>query len=255
MLDILTIRWLLKFVCTIFMCTKALMKATKLKKQNKWNEYKPIVDEVIRNDMQRLMDDAKIKFVVNGLENVPKDEPVIYTPNHTGAFDFPTILLTPPNPPAFMAKRELARVPFAKPWFNVMDCVFVERDNKESARRSLNRAIDLVKNGRSLAIFPEGTRSKNGELGEFKGGAMKIAMETGAKIVPMVIDGTRDRYETNGKLTPGTVYVTFLPPIETKGLSKEEFFKMPGQLRSLISNERAKQRAERKKENVIEAVI
>jgi 1-acyl-sn-glycerol-3-phosphate acyltransferase len=80
-------------------------------------------------------------------------------------------------------------------------------------------------------------------LGEFRGGAMKIAMETGAKIVPVLIEGTRARLEETGNITAGTVYVTYLDPIETKGLSKEEFFEMPAKLRAVLQNERDKQRA------------
>jgi 1-acyl-sn-glycerol-3-phosphate acyltransferase len=96
----------------------------------------------------------------------------------------------------------------------------------------------MEKNGRSLVIFPEGTRSKNGQLGKFKGGAMKIAMETGAKVVPVLIEGSRERLEATGNITPGTVYVTFLDPIETKGLTKDDFFKMPDEIRELLQKER-----------------
>ena len=95
----------------------------------------------------------------------------------------------------------------------------------------------------SIVIFPEGTRSKTGELGEFKGGAMKIAMETGAKVVPVLLEGTRERLEATGNVTAGKVFVTFLDPIETKGLTKEDFFKMPAQIREIIGKEREVQRA------------
>ena len=100
----------------------------------------------------------------------------------------------------------------------------------------------MVKNGRSIVIFPEGTRSKNGELGEFKGGAMKIAMETGAKVVPVLLEGTRERFEETGNITSGTVYVKFLDPISTEGLTRDDFFKMPAEIRTLIQNERDKRK-------------
>ena len=74
---------------------------------------------------------------------------------------------------------------------------------------------------------------------------MKIAMETGAKVVPVVLDGTRERLDETGRMTPGTVYVTFLPAIETKGLTKDDFFAMPDKIRDMIDAEREKQRAER----------
>jgi 1-acyl-sn-glycerol-3-phosphate acyltransferase len=136
----------------------------------------------------------------------------------------------------------------------VLDCVFVDRKKKNGSRSSLYEAIEMVKSGRSLVIFPEGTRSKDGKLGEFKGGAMKIAMETGAKVVPVLIEGSRERLEETGNIVPGTVYVTFLDPIETKGLTKDDFFAMPEQIRALIQNERDKQRAEKSQENNFEIV-
>jgi 1-acyl-sn-glycerol-3-phosphate acyltransferase len=134
---------------------------------------------------------------------------------------------------------------------DAVDCVFVDRSNKNSAHSSLQQAIDAVKDGRSIVVFPEGTRSKTGELGEFRGGAMKIAMETGAKVVPVLIEGTRARLEETGNVTAGTVYVTYLDPIETKGLTKEDFFQMPAQIRALLLNERAKM-SQKTKTDIVE---
>ena len=172
----------------------------------------------------------------------------------TNMFDIPAVFLNAPTMPMFIAKKELSMFPFLKQWMWVLDCVFVDRQKKNGSRSSLQEAIEMVKSGRSLVIFPEGTRSKNGELGEFKGGAMKIAMESGAKVVPVLIEGTRARLEETGNITAGTVYVTFLPPIETKGLEKEDFFKMPQQIRAMIQNERDRQRAEKETETKSEKV-
>jgi 1-acyl-sn-glycerol-3-phosphate acyltransferase len=141
-----------------------------------------------------------------------------------------------------MAKKELGKIPVLKNWMDAVDCVFVDRNNKNSAHSSLQQAIDAVNDGRSIVVFPEGTRSKTGELGEFRGGAMKIAMETGARVVPVLLEGTRDRLEATGNVTAGTVNVTYLDPIETKGLTKDEFFKMPAEIRALIQAERDKQK-------------
>ena len=174
--------------------------------------------------------------------------------SNAGMFDIPAIILNTPEPPIFIAKKELKSIPVLSDWMYVLDCVFVDRKNKDGARSSLHDAIEMVKNGRSLVIFPEGTRSKNGQLGKFKGGAMKIAMETGAKVVPVLIEGSRARLEETGNITSGTVYVTFLPPIETKGLEKEDFFKMPQQIRAMLQNERDKQNAEKQAEITSEIV-
>ena len=214
-----------------------------MKRNMSWHEYRPTVDKEIKDWLRPLIDMAGVDFVVSGQEKVPRGVPVIYTPNHASAFDIPAIVLTAPDSPIFMAKKELGQIPFLKSWMDAVDCVFVDRANKQSAHSSLQNAIDAVRDGRSLVIFPEGTRSKDGELGQFRGGAMKIAMETGATIVPVLLEGTRARLEETGNVTAGTVYVTYLDPIETTGLTKDDFFAMPQQLRALLQNERDKQKA------------
>ena len=249
-----TIKWYTKFITSLLGYTPQLKVAMKLKKEDKWDEYKPFVDKHVKEWLTPLIDLAGVKFVVKGAENVPTGEPIIYTPNHAGMFDIPAVFLNAPTMPMFIAKKELSMFPFLKQWMWVLDCVFVDRKNKDGARSSLHNAIEMVKNGRSLVIFPEGTRSKDGKLGKFKGGAMKIAMETGAKVVPVLIEGSRARLEETGNVTPGTVYVTFLPAIETKGLTKDDFFAMPEQIRALLQNERDKQSSEKQTESSLEIV-
>lgn len=241
-MNLFTIKWFGKFFSSLIKLNPELKKIQELRKDKTWQEYKPIVDEHLYNWLNPLIDMAGVNFVAKGKEKVPTDRAVIYTPNHAGAFDIPAIVLNAPAPPMFMAKKELGKLPLLKNWMEVLDCVFVDRSNKNSAHSSLHDAIEKVKTGRSLVIFPEGTRSKTGELGEFRGGAMKVAMETGATIVPVLIEGSRDRLEATGNVTAGTVYVTFLDPIDTVGLTKEEFFAMPQQIRALIQAERDRQR-------------
>lgn len=235
-----TLKWFAKFFTSLVERNKKLKEVREMKRTMPWREYRPTVDKEIKDWLRPLIDMAGVDFVVQGQEKIPLGEPIIYTPNHAGAFDIPAIVLTAPDSPIFMAKKELGQIPFLKDWMDAVDCVFVDRSNKTSAHSSLQQAIDAVADGRSLVIFPEGTRSKTGELGEFRGGAMKIAMETGAKVVPVLIEGTRARLEETGNVTAGTVHVTYLDPIETKGLTKEDFFSMPAQIRALLLNERIK---------------
>lgn len=237
-----TIKWFTKFFTTLLERKDKLKKVQEMKKTQSWREYRPFVDEVLYSWLNPMVDMAGVKFVATGVEKIPENEPIIYTPNHAGAFDIPAIVLTAPKPPIFMAKKELGKIPVLKNWMDAVDCVFVDRNNKNSAHSSLQQAIDAVNDGRSIVVFPEGTRSKTGELGEFRGGAMKIAMETGARVVPVLLEGTRDRLEATGNVTAGTVNVTYLDPIETKGLTKDEFFNMPAEIRALIQAERDKQK-------------
>lgn len=239
-----TAKWFAKFFTSLLDRSKELKKVEEMKKTMSWREYRPFVDEVLYGWLNPMVDMAGVNFVAKGVEKIPENQPVIFTPNHAGAFDIPAICLTAPKPPIFMAKKELGKIPVLKKWMDAVDCVFVDRANKKSAHSSLQQAIDAVNDGRSIVIFPEGTRSKNGEIGEFRGGAMKIAMETGAVVVPVLLEGTRDRLEATGNVTAGTVYVTYLDPVETKGLEKEDFFKMPPQIRQMLVDEREKQKKE-----------
>lgn len=239
-MDKFTIKWGAKFLNSLLKLNPELKKAKALKEQGIWREYKSFVDKQLYGWLNPLIDMAGVSFNVYGKENIPQNEPVIYTPNHAGMFDIPAIILNTPEPPIFIAKKELKSIPVLSDWMYVLDCVFVDRNNKNSARSSLHDAIEMVKNGRSIVVFPEGTRSKDGSLGKFKGGAMKIAMETGAKVVPVLLRGTRERLEEKGEVVPGEVDVVFLPSIETKGLTKEEFFEMPEKIRQLIKAENEK---------------
>lgn len=239
-----TLKWGAKFVTSLVKCNPALKKAKELKEKGTWDEYKSFVDKQLYDWLNPLVDLAGVTFVVKGKEKIPENEPIIYTPNHSGAFDIPAIILNTPQAPIFIAKKELRALPLIKDWMDVMDCVFVDRNNKNKARSSLHDAIEMVKKGRSIVVFPEGTRSKTGELGPFKGGAMKIAMETGAKVVPVLLEGTRGCLEETGNITAGEISVTFLDPINTQGLTKEDFFKMPEQIREIIIKEREKQQKE-----------
>ncbi len=244
-MNVHTIKWFTKFFTSLVSRNKKLKEIRQMKKTMSWQEYRPTVDAELVDWLTPLIDMAGVNFVVKGQEKIPVNEPVIFTPNHAGAFDIPAIVLTTTNSPIFMAKKELGQIPLLKAWMDVVDCVFVDRANKQSAHSSLQNAIDAVKDGRSLVIFPEGTRSKTGEIGEFRGGAMKIAMETGAKVMPVLIEGTRARLEETGNVTSGTVYVTYLDAIQTKGLTKDDFYKMPSEIRAMLQNEREKQRAQK----------
>ncbi|MBO5064570.1 MAG: 1-acyl-sn-glycerol-3-phosphate acyltransferase [Clostridia bacterium] len=232
-----TIKWGSKFLSSLLKLNPELKKAKALKEEGDWRKYKSFVDGCLCGWLNPLIAKAGVNFNVYGKENIPENEPIIYTPNHAGIFDIPSIILNAPEPPIFIAKKELKSVPVLSDWMYVLDCVFVDRNNKNSARSSLHEAIEMVKNGRSVVVFPEGTRSKDGTLGEFKGGAMKIAMETGAKVVPVLLRGTRERLEEKGEIVPGEIDVVFLPYIKTKGLSREDFFSMPEKIRQLIKEE------------------
>lgn len=199
-------------------------KAKRYKREGRQAE----VDEIMRVQcdrwVHRLFRHIKLNLTVTGQENLPQnDEPVVFVSNHQSYLDIPIFLSYLDKPHALMAKRELGKVPFLGGWMNILDCVYVGRDDIRAAAQALRDAEEIVKGGRSIVICPEGTRSMSDELGDFKAGAVRVALRTGARIVPLAIDGSYKLLEGNRyRLQGADVRLVILPQVDTKDLSKEE---------------------------------
>ena len=157
--------------------------------------------------------------------------------NHRSYYDIPLLLAGLDEPYGILAKEELGKIPLLNRWMKLLGCVFVQRDDVRASVRALNDATAIVESGRSFIIFPEGTRYKGeeGGAGEFKAGAFRIAVKTGAPVVPVAISGARGLFEAHGnRATPGTVYVRVLPPIQTAGMSRAEQKQLPDAVRQTI---------------------
>ena len=119
----------------------------------------------------------------------------------------------------------------------LLGCLYVERDDVRASLQALKDGAAIVRGGESFVIFPEGTRYKGeeGGVGEFKAGAFRIAIKTGAPVVPVAISGARALYESHNYIVhPGSVRVTILPAIQTAGMSKEEQRQLPEAVRQNI---------------------
>lgn len=229
-----TFKWFSQVVFSLLKLVPKMKKGVKLKNTGELKNYKPFVDEQLRKWLNPLVKSAGVEFEVIGKENIPENEAVIYVPNHQGLFDMPALILNTPTPCGFIAKKELKKVPIVRTWMWLLDCVFIDRQNKREARVAIKESVELIKKGRSMVIFPEGTRSRDGVPLPFKSGVMMIAKETKAKIVPVALEGVIERFEGSGNITPGKVRVTFLPVVETENLSRDELKAIPDMLREKI---------------------
>ncbi len=170
---------------------------------------------------------ARVK--VTGRENIPDDQPVLYVANHRSIFDilcgYPLVKRTC----GFTSKVELERIPLVSWYMKHMHCVFLERDNIKQQLGEILKCIKYIKEGASIWIFPEGTRSQDKNvLLPFKEGSMKIASKTGCLIIPVAITGTDDVWENHFPWVRKTkVTYSFGKPIDLKTLSKEDQ-KFPG---------------------------
>ena len=196
-----------------------------------------LVDRHIPRWSRGILKVTGVTLTVEGLENIPKEGPCVFVGNHRSYYDIPLLLASLDKPHGILAKEELGKIPLLNRWMKLLGCVFVQRDDLRASVRALNDATAIVESGRSFIIFPEGTRYKGeeGGAGEFKAGAFRIAVKTGAPVVPVAISGARGLFEARGnRATPGTVYVRVLPPIQTAGMSRAEQKQLPDAVRQTI---------------------
>lgn len=165
-----------------------------------------------------------IKRTVIGEENVPKDQAVLYVGNHRSIFDIVLAYPRVPNPTGFIAKKEILKVPLLNIWMIYMDCLFLDRSDIRKGLEMVLTAIDKVKNGISIFIYPEGTRNKtDAPLGEFHKGSFKIAQKSGCPIVPVVINHSDEIFEKHIPFIRRTkVTIEYCKPIVLSDLSKED---------------------------------
>lgn len=174
---------------------------------------------------------------IEGLDNIPKDTACVFVCNHRSYYDIPLLLAYLDQPYGILAKEELEKIPLLNRWMKLLGCVFVRRDDVRASVRALNDATAIVESGRSFVIFPEGTRYKGeeGGAGEFKAGAFRIAIKTGAPVVPVAMTGARALFENHGnRCSPGAVRIKVLPPIQTAGMSRAEQKQLPDAVRQTI---------------------
>ena len=196
-----------------------------------------IVNEHIPHWSRGILKVTGVSLSVDGLDNIPKDRACVFVGNHRSYYDIPLLLAALDKPHGILAKEELEKIPLLNRWMKLLGCVFVQRDDVRASVRALNDATAIVEGGKSFVIFPEGTRYKGeeGGMGEFKNGAFRIAVKTGAPVVPVAITGARALFENNGnRCHAGSVHIQVLPPIQTAGMSRAEQKQLPDAVRQTI---------------------
>lgn len=188
----------------------------KLNKAGKNKEKLELMDKIILKCTKNLIRISGADLRITGTENIPLDEPVLYVSNHQGNMDIPILYSTAPQTMAFVAKKEMEKIPLLGYWMKERGCVFINRDNARSSLKAINQAIESLKSGHSIAVFPEGTRSKGPEIGDFKSGSFRIAIKSGVKVIPVTIKDSYKLIGKQGKNTPAKVSVHYSDPIDSR---------------------------------------
>ena len=158
---------------------------------------------------------AGARLQMDGLERVDWSRNHVFVANHQSTIDICAMFRAVPLPLHFLLKQEMTKVPFVGWYAKAMGMVFIDRSNRRAAIAFLRESTELVRGGASLCIFPEGTRSRSGEVAAFKGGAFQAAIDAGTDIVPVAIDGSGAVLYPEGffHVRPGTIRVSFGVPL------------------------------------------
>lgn len=175
-----------------------------------------------------------VRIVLEGKENITVN-PVVYMSNHCSHFDVACLIHVLPRNLRFVAKKELAKVPFFGWAMVAMGHIIIDRKNLEKAISSLEKAGERIRKGISVGYFPEGTRSPDGKIQPFKKGGFMLSIKAGVPIVPISIyNSIKVLPKTTWKIKPGTIYMKVHPHVHVNGYSEENKEMLMEKVRKII---------------------
>jgi len=188
---------------------------------------------------------ARVKVTVENPANIDPTRSYIYMSNHQSNFDIPVLLAYLPVQFRWLAKVELFRIPVFGFAMQRAGYISIDRSDRKAAILSLKRAAGIIRGGVSVLIFPEGTRSRDGNIRPFKSGGFILAIDSGVPIVPVIVHGTfpimpKDRL----RIRPGRVTLEIQKPVETTQYSRKQKADLMEKVRQIIaeSHEKRKER-------------
>ena len=192
---------------------------------------------IIQRVFKLILWEAGTKVTIIGEENIPTDTAVLYVGNHRSFFDVVLTYVRVPRPTGYVAKKEMLKWPLLNIWMKDLHCLFLDRQDIKAGLKTILAAIDKVKNGISICIFPEGTRNKTKDTFlPFHEGSFKIAEKGNVPIIPMTIVNSAAIFEDHfPKIKKATVVIEYGKPIYMKDLDKETRKSMGTYVQNIIS--------------------
>ena len=174
---------------------------------------------------------------VKGTENIPK-EPVLFVTNHRSYYDILVIHTTSTKRPGFVSKKEIKKIPFLSWWMDDICCLYLDREDLRSGMQMIKDGTELIKNGHSMVICPEGHRNQTQELLPFREGSMKMAERADCPVVPVTLIDTDQLLEARPgfNIRKGKVKIIYGEPFYMKDLPKEQRKKAGAYVRSIIED-------------------
>jgi len=179
----------------------------------------PRIDGIIRVWARLILWGAGIEIRGQGIERIDPKKRYILIANHHSYFDIPCIFAAIPQPIRFMAKKSLFSIPIFGWAIGRAGFIPIDRKNRRTAVKSFDLAVDRIRKGNTIVIFPEEGRSAEVAMRPFQRGAFLLAIRSELPILPLAIDGTYEVFRVGAKrITPGVVTIRAGTPIETEGL-------------------------------------
>lgn len=182
-----------------------------------------LMDAIVRGWGFGIMAASGVRVKLKGMENIEVDKPYVFLSNHQSMYDIWAILGAFPPVIKWFAKKELFKIPLIGRAMAKTGYLSVDRESPREAMKALKEAAATIRNGSSVVIFPEGTRTRNGHLQPFKKGGFVLAIEAGVPIVPLVIRNSFDILPGRSLIVhPKVIELEVLPPIETKDYGRKQ---------------------------------
>ena len=193
------------------------------------------IHEVVRIWAKCILVASGVKVTVIGLPNIDPAGSYIYMSNHLSNFDIPILMSYLPVQFRWLAKAELFRIPLFGNAMKRAGYISIDRSYRKSAIQSLNKAANIIRNGVSVVIFPEGTRSQDNNIQPFKKGGFFLALDSGVRIVPIIIHGTWSIMQKKQFLVkPGNVVLEITSPIESSDYTRQTKDDLMEKIRNVI---------------------
>lgn len=196
----------------------------KLRESGDVEAEKALIQKASGEWAEALSEKLKISYDIMGEENIPESGPIMVYSNHQSLVDIAAILYLFRDhfQMGFIAKEEWRKVKPLAEGIEYTRSIFLIRDNPKEAVRAILQACDLLNQGFSLTIFPEGTRSRSSIMGVFKPGAFKFAQKAGVPILPVTLDGGYRIWEETGSYHPSTVKIRVHPLVHVEQMNRSD---------------------------------
>lgn len=234
----ITTRCVWYLIKTYFKSKKILRWAKKMDEWDGWQLSYDYLWEIAPDAMSK----TESRIVFHGIENIPerkeKEQGILFVGNHQSYLDILVLYMAMERPTAFVSKKQLWKVPLIGAIMQGIGCEMIDRDDIRQSLNAIKNTAEKLNKGLNMIIFPEGTRSKSEEMGEFKKGFLKAATMSGSTIVPFRIQNLYAVFEGNPgfKVTPAQVDVFFGEPIEVKDMSRAEQKQLSENMKDIVAS-------------------